>query len=426
LTDYTIKRLGNWGFIEPTPDATLTKRLVDTLSYEKKNSQFIPKIEWRRVKLYNPKRACFPWGLRKLASTIVASYANTQSSLVFFDPSTTFQKVYYDDLTDLDSNLRPYQRAAIDCICKCDGGVLNMPTGSGKTKVAINFLREYKKQALVVVTTLDLVTQWNKLVRDIPWIKVSNYQNPKLPLIMPQFDVVVFDECHHVSAKTVFNLASKTKTRCMLIGLSATPYREDGNDMKILAALGEVSYRITRQELIQQGFLVNAEVQYYKYVTLDDFRFSSYAEVYESVVVQPGFRNDKVLEVIRKFPDKKVLVLVQRVAHGELLASKVAGSLFLSGSVKERDLDFSVHPVIIATSIFDEGIDLPFVDVLVIAAGGKSSVRLVQRVGRVLRLFPGKGNAIICDFVDEAKYLKAHYLKRRAILGEDFEVVTYE
>ncbi len=80
---------------------------------------------------------------------------------------------------------------------------------------------------------------------------------------------------------------------------------------------------------------------------------------------------------------------------------------------------------IIASRIFDIGIDLPSLSGLVVASGGKSSVRALQRIGRVIRKFPGKKQAAIIDFNDSAVFLDKHSLARRKIYlsEEGFEVI---
>jgi superfamily II DNA or RNA helicase len=77
---------------------------------------------------------------------------------------------------------------------------------------------------------------------------------------------------------------------------------------------------------------------------------------------------------------------------------------------------------IVASTIYDIGVDLPILSGLIIAGGGKSSVRALQRVGRVIRLHPSKKQAAIIDFADQAPYLLEHSERRRDILLEEFEV----
>jgi superfamily II DNA or RNA helicase len=82
------------------------------------------------------------------------------------------------------------------------------------------------------------------------------------------------------------------------------------------------------------------------------------------------------------------------------------------------------NPVLIATSLADEGLDLPSLDVLILAGAGKSETRALQRIGRVIRPHPGKKRATIVDFWDQCLYLEQHSRQRFEIYQTEpaFEV----
>jgi len=71
--------------------------------------------------------------------------------------------------------------------------------------------------------------------------------------------------------------------------------------------------------------------------------------------------------------------------------------------MQDGDLD-----VLVASKIFDQGIDIPQLDALILAGSGKSSARALQRIGRVIRNYPGKEKAIVVDFYDNCKFLREH------------------
>lgn len=118
---------------------------------------------------------------------------------------------------------------------------------------------------------------------------------------------------------------------------------------------------------------------------------------------------------------RKVLVIVKLLEHGRRLREWIGrGTIFVHGSVdterrKEIRREFRNGDIrcLIATKIYDEGVDLPDMDVLVLAGGGKSQVQALQRVGRALRKAPGKDRAIIVDFMDtHHRMLRAHSERR--------------
>ena len=89
-----------------------------------------------------------------------------------------------------------------------------------------------------------------------------------------------------------------------------------------------------------------------------------------------------------------------------------------------NELKAGKHPAIIATTIYDEGIDIPELKTLIIAAGGKSPIQGRQRIGRGLRKAFGKNTVKIIDFMDTSKGIYHHARQRRTTwLEENFQVI---
>jgi len=119
-------------------------------------------------------------------------------------------------------------------------------------------------------------------------------------------------------------------------------------------------------------------------------------------------------------------VLFKQIKHGDILSEtfKEAGLKFghLSGknSTEEREavkkdfIDNKIN-IILASTIFDIGLDFPSASGLVLAGGGKSAIRCLQRAGRILRPHKNKKFAAIVDFYDQVKYLKKHSFRRHEI-----------
>ena len=235
---------------------------------------------------------------------------------------------------------------------------------------------------------------------------------------------IIVSNCHMTPAKTIYKVMNSIGN-AISVGLTATPYREDKEDLKIYAAVGEMVYNISRKELIERGYIADAEVRYIKLENHEKSRFIKYHDIYNAMIVNNGERNYKILKSVLNNKNKKILILVSRIEHGEvlntLLLEAKQDNVFLNGSMKERNIK-DTDDVVIATSIFDQGVDLKKFDFLILAAGGQSSVQLVQRIGRVLRPKKDGHKSVIIDFMDESKYLKKHYVKRRKILEEEFDV----
>lgn len=94
-------------------------------------------------------------------------------------------------------------------------------------------------------------------------------------------------------------------------------------------------------------------------------------------------------------------------------------------SVQDTEVFFNGVGVLCHNSLADEGLNIPALDALILAGGGKSPTRLKQRIGRVLRLSPGKKEAFVVDFKDNVRYLLGHYKERRKMCEseEQFKIV---
>lgn len=424
MTIYNIRRYKNYGIISPVPDGKLASELQRLMSYKRQGAEFMPNPMWAIVKLYNVKKGTFPWGFRQLVEKIMdkwEDYSNEKYKIEIYKEQITH--VPYDP----NRSLRPYQLIAVHSLMQNSGGILCMPTGSGKTITAIEYIKIMNLPTVIITTTLDIKKMWEEKTKYLQNVTVINYQNNMAKEYVKMSKLVIMDECHHAAAKTIYNLGMGADTDAILVGLSATPKREDGEDMRVTGALGEIVYEISRRELIDQGYLANAIVQYYSPIfdTGSDYA-CTYAEIYNKHIVNNFDRNTTIINLTNKFimEGKKVLVLVSQIEHGQYLYNALCGNkIYCHGSNKERYKNLNDYNCIVASNIFNEGIDLPELDVVVLAAGGKSSIQLTQRVGRVLRPSINKDRAIVVDFIDDRpKYLKDHYAKRRAILEADFEV----
>jgi len=427
--NYKITKQGRYGVITPIPTGRLATVLNSKMSYKKQGIEFMSNPIWGIIKLYNKDKGIFPWGFRKLVVDIFESWKQYSSGddYEIDNQIYTFENIYYNDI-----QLRTYQKEAVKSFLQNQGGILCIPTGGGKTRMAIEIIKQLNVPTLVVVGTRDLHTQWSEQVDSN--VTIKTYQGIKDYNILKEYKFVIYDECHHVSAKSLYKVAMRCPN-AILLGLSATPYRTDGEDMKIEAALGKIIYTITRRELIDMGYLSDARV-YYHEIPEDSFKYwLNYQDAYKGYIVNNESRNDKIIDLIQKeLKEKnKILVLFSQIEHMDKIKERLDDSytIYINGQMsksKRKELVIDIKKrescVVLASTIFDEGVDLPDINVLIIAAGGKSSIKVTQRVGRILRISDGKTHAIVHDMVDRCKWLYGHYKQRRNILSQDFEVVT--
>ena len=114
------------------------------------------------------------------------------------------------------------------------------------------------------------------------------------------------------------------------------------------------------------------------------------------------------------------LVLVPRVTLGEFYVSKIKGSVLVHSKMPKKKRRYVMQeflkghiPCMIATSLADEGLDLPNVQTLIMVSGGRSAQKTIQRASRALRRAPGKDTAIIHDFKDTFHPLAQAHSKKR-------------
>lgn len=380
--------------------------------------------------------------------------------------------------TSEDFALRDYQEDAIKEALQHKRGVLHMATGSGKTVVAAHLIARHQRPTVFFVHTKDLLYQAKERFEQVLGVPIGqigdNIVEPRDITIatiqtavraygekyekfddedwddvtdveaeekrraiqdtLERAEVVMFDECHHIASATFYFIAMKVANGFFRYGLSATPYRSDKQDLMIEAALGQRIVKIDSSFLIERGYLVKPLIRFIAMPPPQPVRGRpEYPKIYASEVVENDYRNRLIAQLTAKVVAKNrtVLILVQQIKHGKILQGLIPEAEFVQGNdssdyrtdclnrLRSRKLK-----VLIATTLADEGLDLPTLDCLVLAGGGKSETRALQRVGRALRIAEGKRRALVYDFWDEARFLNEHARKRMQIYQTEdrFEV----
>ncbi|MFD1594611.1 DEAD/DEAH box helicase, partial [Haloplanus litoreus] len=185
------------------------------------------------------------------------------------DAGATYEDRVLDSSTlDLTTtyDLRDYQREALDAWTANDRrGVLELPTGSGKTVVAVAAMAALSTPTLVVVPTVDLLTQWRRELAtefDVPVgqlgggeqtvadLTVSTYDSAYLRAgeLGDRFGFLVFDEAHHLGGEGYRDVARLFAAPARL-GLTATFERPDGAHTVVADLIGPVVYDRSVDEL---------------------------------------------------------------------------------------------------------------------------------------------------------------------------------
>ena len=240
---------------------------------------------------------------------------------------------------------------------------------------------------------------------------------------------IYFDEAHHAPCATAKDIILLSPNAYYTFGGSATPCREDNADLLLEGLFGKKRCHITASFLISEGFLVRPDIYFIK-LSKEAERVDTYNEDYEKNIVENIERNNHIISIAKSLTERKLptMILVRRVDHGKYLAEKIPGARFVYGdsakkhrkdSLKEfADREF---PVLVATVIADEGLDIPILSALVLAGGGKSKTRCKQRIGRVIRKHKDKKCALVFDFIDNGRWVRKHSHRRKKILEEESE-----
>jgi superfamily II DNA or RNA helicase len=156
--------------------------------------------------------------------------------------------------------LRPDQRAAVEAWERAGcRGVIVKPTGTGKTEIALSIIARHRVSALIVVPLRDLMYQWQRRTRgalgveagvlgdgrrEVWPITVTTYDSAYIHMkeIGNRFELIVYDEAHHLPAPTLRESALDSLAP-MRLGLTATPWRADGADRLLEDLIGPVVYQ---------------------------------------------------------------------------------------------------------------------------------------------------------------------------------------
>jgi superfamily II DNA or RNA helicase len=333
-------------------------------------------------------------------------------------------------------HLKPFQIEAAQKMLTRDFGVLSAPTGSGKTVIALFMIAQRRQPALIVVHTKELAYQWIDRIHsflDIPLDEIGLIGNGKMVIgekitvalvqslykcsqdVSPKIGYLVVDESHRCPSRTFTDAVTDFTSRYML-GLSATPFRRDKLSQLIFWHLGDLHHQIEKEGLIQQGHILEADVT---------FRETSFKSHFD-----PIHQYTKMLSELTEDKDRNLLiasdianeikqmsgvclVLSDRKAHCKNLQAILkyrykTESTVLTGDTpapERKEVLEQLHTggirILIATGqLIGEGFDCKELSTLFLATPIKFSGRLLQYIGRVMRIAPGKKKAKIVDYID--------------------------
>jgi len=441
---------GNWVLVRGRVPPMVLEEIRDMMRFQPVGYEYTDEYkenDWDGyINLFDPFRARFPYGfLDDVKMTLQidnVEYEVVDRNRPFRDypkPSTwTWNNGY---------KLHEYQNDAVSLALTMKRGIINLPTGTGKTIVACKIIHELNKSAVIFVHKKELMGQWvtsfETLLNHCPgrvgdgdanfgYITVAMVQTmSRLPKeLLSEYEVTIFDECHHFPADSVYEIGMASHSP-YIFGLSATPRREDGKELMLKGGIGPMIVTKTTSEMIYQGFLSKPTIYLVHMKPMGVER--DYAKAYRKAIVDNEHRNAVIRSIVSKMElNKQIYIHVKHIRHGKVLAEMIPGSVFLCGSDKTEyrretlDKFKSGELKILISTLLGEGVDIPNMDVLILACGGASETFVRQVIGRVLRITASKKEVTIYDFIDKVQFLYLHALKRIDVYKSEPQFVIKE
>lgn len=462
-------------------DLALLKKLHHYLSFKLVGVEYTPAYQngWNGITYLLTKNNKFNLGLLEKVKSFLSD-----NGADFIIEDKRFPKILNPSL-DLSNKLKEYnlvprehQIRVSNLVDVYDRGIIRAATASGKSLMTALITAKLNKSTNLYVIGLDLLKQFHDLFSKLfeekigyigdgicevariniisIWTAgralkldkkhlfndeeneqdVSEQNKIKIIEALKSAKVHIIDESHCCSSETI-DCIYKCIDPEYIYGFSGTPFREDGSNLLINGILGEQIIDISASELIEKGLLAKPIIKFVQVPKPLEKLERNYQSVYKNYIVENEIRNNLILQNTLKLIKKgyQVLVLFNVIKHGkilfELFKEHQIKCALLDGSdnLEERGLvkiDLMNHKLdcLIASKIMDIGVDIPSLSALVLGGSGKSFVRATQRIGRILRAYPGKKHVIVIDFYDRAPFVESHAKTRHKIysLERGFEV----
>ncbi len=359
---------------------------------------------------------------------------------------------------------REYQEQAIRIICEnyhsefSKKTLIVLATGLGKTFVASEAIRKINEtkpiRVLVIAHSVQLIRQlersfWPFLKSSQSTIIWDGTERPNAEMLsrsdfvfacvdsvcgavkrqeMYDFDMMVIDECHHAGSetyRTVIDSYLNETDPPFLLGLTATPWRADEVDLKSIFGNPEITIDMIYG--MKHGFLSNVDYRIHTdnidWDSLKNLKGQTFSPRQINKTFFINQWDDAVIEELRRvWPSvqkPRAIVFCGTIDHAEYMANRIRALDFCkvdtvtstkpmseNNKILEDFADDKIN-VVCAVDIFNEGIDVPDVNILVFQRVTHSRRIFIQQLGRGLRISEGKEKVIVLDFVSDIRRFAA-------------------
>jgi superfamily II DNA or RNA helicase len=361
----------------------------------------------------------------------------------------------------LSISYRDYQKKSIVNALKKGKGVISIPTAGGKTLIMAGLIKSFRKNiendkalTLVIVPSIQLVeqtasdfisyglknvTKWSgsnqldisaEIIVAGTQILLSNKTDLS---ILDSIELLLMDETHGLRKGNEINKIFNLINTDFKFGFTGTLPPSNIDQWNIFGKLGPVVYEEKTLDLKNQEYVSNFKIVILniRHCNIPKFKVNTErpTEAYNQEI-EYLMHNERRNEVIAKLADRlpnNTIIMVDRIDHGLNLESKLKEICeknrpiyFIQGStdIEEREnvrnlMNKKNNVIVVAVSkIFSTGINIPNLHNIIFASAGKAKIKIMQSIGRALRLHPTKTMATIFDIADNTKYGQIHLSER--------------
>lgn len=263
--------------------------------------------------------------------------------------------------------------------------------------------------------------------------------------------LLLIDEVHHLGSADTWAKVAEECPAPWRFGFSGTPFRASGreihaSDLRLMGLTGSLIVDVSSTYLRRVGILAAPLLMF---VPMTDPKVSAktFKGAYEQGIETHILRNRAIVNIAANLAreGRRTLILVKHKRHGDILLEGIARkglpALYATGANRTAVMsglnrfEWSRHsdavmdhfvsgriPTMVATPVFDEAIDIPAVDAVIVAGGGKSRVKTLQRAFRGMTGSEGKSQTLIFDFNDQTSYVLAKHSRERYRLYQGEEI----
>ena len=228
-----------------------------------------------------------------------------------------------------------------------------------------------------------------------------------------EFDYVVIDEAHHSPAETYQPIVEYFKPK-FKIGLTATPERMDFKNILDLFG-GKNTFELNIEKALALGLLpkinyklIDLEVEDLETIIMDS---RATLKDLDKRIFRPR-RDEKIAEIIAEkinshgIKDPRTVIFCNSIKHAELFSLLVPDSMAIHSKLSNKEQEKRIKmfrqgtlKTILTVDQFNEGVDIPEMNVVVFLRSTASSIIFYQQLGRVTRPYPEKESVLVLDFV---------------------------